>query len=103
MLLSQAGSSVTGTFNGVAIWGTATATSLTATGRYAIPASQCQRSFDSGTTCLIELEMSATVDALDRLRGTVTYRVEGVDDRNRPFTITGKGDLAGVVRWPFLF
>lgn len=103
MLLSQSGPSVTGTFNGVTISGTATVTSFAATGRYEIPASQCRRGFDSGTTCLIELETSVSVDALDRLRGTVTYRVEGVDDGNRPFALSGKGDLAGVVRWPFLF
>jgi len=103
MLMSQVGPAINGTFNGVAISGTATASSFTAAGRYEIPPSQCQRGFDSGTTCLIELDMSASVDALDRLRGTVTYRVEGVDAANRPFALNGKGDLAGVVRWPFLF
>ena len=60
-------------------------------------AEACSHNFD-GATCLQELELSATVDALDRLHGTYTYR--HVYDDGRVYTATTAANLAGVVRWP---
>ena len=100
LLLSQAGSGISGALNGHDLTGTATGSSFNATGRFAVAASACRRQFDSGMNCLVELSVSATADAFDRLHGSITYRVEGVDDRGRPFALSASGTLEGLARWP---
>lgn len=100
LLLSQAGSGISGALNGHDLTGTATGNSFNGVGRFAVAASACGRQFDSGMNCLVELSVSATVDSLDRLHGSITYRVEGVDARGRPFALSAGGTLDGLVRWP---
>lgn len=98
--LSQAGSSIGGRFNREELTGVVTGNSFTATSHMELPPERCQRGFDSGTTCLVDLTVTAETDALDRLRGEVSYRVEAVTDRNQHFAFSARADLTGVVRWP---
>jgi hypothetical protein len=100
LLLSQAGSAISGALNGHDLTGTATGSNLSASGRFAVAPTACRRQFDSGMTCLLEMNVSATADSLDRLHGSITYRVEGVDDRGRPFALSASGTLDGLARWP---
>jgi hypothetical protein len=100
LLLSQAGNGISGALNGNDLTGTATGSNISASGRFAVAPSACRRQFDSGMNCLIELSLSATADSLDRLHGSITYRVEGVDDRGRPFAFSASGTLDGLARWP---
>jgi hypothetical protein len=97
IVLSQVGASVKGRFEYLDVSGTATGDQLTLSGHWEISAEACSHNFD-GATCLQNLELSATVDALDRLHGTYTYR--HVYDDGRVYTATTAANLAGVVRWP---
>ena len=100
LALSQAGTAVTGVINYNEVTGTATDGQVTASGHVAVPPASCVAGFDSGTYCLIDLTFSASADSLDRLHGSITYRVEGVDYRNRPFALSASATLDGLVRWP---
>lgn len=84
----------------IAVSGTATGSALQALGAHALAPAACKAGWDDGTYCLIEFTLSVTADALDRLSGSITYRVEGVDYRNRPFAFSAVGTLDGLVRWP---
>ena len=100
LALSQVGAAVAGALNQNEVTGTVTGGQVTASGHFEVPASSCHRQFDSGMTCLVDLSFSASADSLDRLHGSITYGVEGVDDRGRPFALTASGTLDGLVRWP---
>lgn len=98
--VSQAGGAVQGLLNSFAFTGTVNGSQLTGTIRYAIPASACRAGWDQDpTVCLLEATIEGTVDALDRLTGTLTYRAEGRDWRDRPYALTATSTLSGVARW----
>lgn len=100
LALSQVGTTIAGALNRNEVTGSVASGQVTASGHFEVPAASCQRQFDSGMTCLVDLSFSATADSLDRLHGSITYRVEGVDDRGRPFALSASGTLDGLVRWP---
>jgi hypothetical protein len=49
--------------------------------------------------CVLEATIDATVDALDRLTGTITYHAEGRTWRNEPYALNATATLSGVARW----
>lgn len=101
--ISQAGGHVSGSFNGWEFAGDVAGGKLTATGRvrYMVPAYPCHQQFDSNQVCVLDLDLSATVDALGRLHGTLTYHLEGAAyPGNRPYVEDASADLTGLVRWP---
>jgi len=100
LALSQAGAAVTGALNQNEVSGTATADQVTASAHRTVPPASCVPQFDSGMDCLIDLTLSASVDSLDRLHGSITYRIEGVDYRGKPFAVSATATLDGLVRWP---
>ena len=97
--VSQSGGALSGTINGYEITGTASGSSVTASGLLSVPPASCRHQFDTGMVCHLEIQMNGSADSLDRLRGTISYRVEGVDEADRPFSLTATGDLTGLVRW----
>lgn len=97
LVLSQVGASVRGRFDYLDVSGSATGNQLTLSGHWEISDEACSRNFD-GQICLQDVVLSATVDALDRLHGTYTYRYVYDDGRRTAATMTA--NLAGIVRWP---
>jgi hypothetical protein len=98
LVISQSGTSITGLLNGLGIDGTTSGPSLSLEGKRSTP--QCTAQYD-GILCLLEVSnFVATVDGLDRMRGSFTYHAEGFDGSYRHFDFRASADLVGVVRWP---
>lgn len=100
LILTQSGASILGRLNFNDVSGAALGSGLQAQGYHAVAPGACRAGWDDGTYCLIEFTLSGTADTLDRLGGSISYRVEGVDYRNRPFAFSAVGTLDGLVRWP---
>lgn len=98
LLMSQVGGSVTGRYNQLDVTGTANGDQLTLVGRFELSEEACDRNFD-GQLCLNDVAISATVDALDRLHGTLTIQTV-FDDGARRYSTKRTADLTGIVRWP---
>ncbi len=98
--LSQAGALLTGRFNNEELAGAVSGDTFTATSRTELPPDRCRPGWDEGTTCLIDLTVTAAVDSMDRLHGSIAYRVEAVTYNNRRFAFDARADLTGIVRWP---
>ena len=96
--MSQVGRAVTGLYNQLAVTGTANGNQLTLAGRFELSEEACDRNFD-GQRCFQDVKISATVDALDRLHGTLTYQ-SIFDDGPRRYSTKRTADLTGIVRWP---
>lgn len=99
LALAQSAGRITGVLNGHPLEGTADGDRVTLSTRVVLAPNRCTAGWDSGTLCLIEIAVSGQADGLDRLTGTVTYRIEGVDYRNRPYAYAATANLAGVARW----
>lgn len=98
--LSQVGVALSGRLNGYQVTGTASGSAFTAAMHKELPAGACRPGFDDGTVCQLDLSIDAAADELDRLRGTLTYRVDAVDYIGRHYAFTARADLTGVTRWP---
>ena len=97
--IAQSGGSVTARFNAYQLGGAASGTSLTLEAFRQLPESQCRWFFDDGPVCMYDIRMTATVDRLQRLRGTLTYKAEAFDSRRQRFQMEAVADLAHVARW----
>lgn len=98
--LSQNGAALSGRLNGHEVTGMAAGSAFTAAMHKEVAAGACRPAFDDGAVCLLDVSIDAAADTLDRLRGTLTYRVEAVDYLGRHYAFSARADLAGVTRWP---
>jgi hypothetical protein len=101
VVFSQSGGVISGRMmNGIELTGTANGNTLHLSSRIALDPPVCQRPWDGGMTCQLELSVSGSADTLDRLHGSVTYRAAGFNHNGRPYALNATGTLDGLARWP---
>jgi hypothetical protein len=99
MLISQFGSAASVRLASNEIAASVSGDTVSGTSHFAIAPASCVPTWDDGRYCLIDVTFSATADSLDRMHGTITYRVEGVDYRGRPIAFSASAAFDGVARW----